>query len=154
MNQERNRQAGEGAQQDMLANERVAQSSLEHPAPGDERLRPQSPDVGLHREVEEPDEDAFVDLHRQVRVADQREPVGGRVRVSKKRGQHADSHDDGRVPKRALAIAAAETHVPAGQEHAAQHDGEHEERQEVLGDPFDQRTLRGRHRCLVVSMPE
>ena len=58
MNQERNRQTGEGAQQDMLANERVSQSSLKHPAPCDERFRPQSPDVGLHCEVEEPDEGA------------------------------------------------------------------------------------------------
>jgi hypothetical protein len=47
MDQERNRQTGESAQQDVLANERVSQSSLEHPVPCDERLRPQSPDVRL-----------------------------------------------------------------------------------------------------------
>ncbi len=137
MNQQRHRQAGERAQQDVLADERIAQSSLEYAAPGDERLRPQTPYVGLHREVEEPHKRALVDLHRQIRVADQREPVGGCVRVLEKRRDNADAHDDRRVPKRAVAIAAAETHVPAGQEHAAQHDGEYEERLDVRGNPLD-----------------
>ena len=121
--------AEDDADQEVTAEERIAQASGEQPAPRDDGLRPMAPDVGLDRKVERPHQ-RRAEKGIAHRDQEQAEAIGAghEVRLAQPQ-QDVVAEDERAQPERAAPVAAAADVVAEGQEdpaeeHGAAHDGD------------------------------